>query len=808
MADAADLRGNTSARARRWLRHTAAWLAAVPVLTGGTQLPAAPTAYAAPAEHTARTTQVVSAAPSERKVTRSRSVDVAITSMTPTAPKKGDTVTVDGTVTNGTKTAISGAHVGLRAGSPLNGRNAIDSAARSTSYSPATDGAEIGGKYTKKIGKLAAGASRDFSLSIPVDKLNLGQDGVYPLGVSLSGQTQNRPWPQVLGIQRTFLPWQTSPADKKSQLTFLWPLISSTHMTPRTENDEDRTPIFRDDSLVKELSPGGRLQQMVTLGKSLPVTWVIDPDLIATVESMTKGYEVQGPEGADDDTTPGRGEAVAKQWLNDLQKAVENHQVVALPFADPDLASVAHRGKNYGALRHLQDATELASSTLQTVLGVKPRTDFAWPVDGAVDSSVVDVATSAGAHNVIARSDSFRETGGLSYTPTAARQIGGGNTAVVADARLSTAFTGDMSTPENSTLAIQRFLAQSQMINLQDPDKQRSIVVAPQRMPTASQAQAMAAALKGLPGQWSEPLDLGRAAKAKPDPNATQRVPGAGAYPRALRKQELPVEAFEGIQKTQATLDRFERILTAKNRVAPPFGNAIRRDMSTSWRGEAQKAAGFRHGVTSYLQGLTKKVRLVPKSNMTLSGRSATIPVTVQNNLLQGVELRLVLTSQQENRMEISEPQVVTVESGHSQSVKFGTTANANGPVWVTAQLQTPDGQPYGKARTFQVNVTEITSTVILVIAGGVLLLVLAGIRIYLQRKRSAAGDEDGTDTEPGAEDADGTDDAEGAAESGSEETEECDAFHALVPEQPSDPASDTGSQSADPSGSGEKVEH
>ncbi|QKV93798.1 hypothetical protein HUT19_20235 [Streptomyces sp. NA02950] len=807
MADAADHRGTTSARARRWLRRTAAFLAAVPVLAGGTQIPAAPAAHAASAEHTARTALTASAVLPESKVTRSRSVDVAITSMTPTSPKKGDTLTVGGTVTNGTRTAISGSHVGLRVGPALNGRNAIDNAARRTGYSEGADGSEIGGKYAQKIGKLAAGASRDFSLSIPVDKLSLGQDGVYQLGVALSGQTRDRPWQHVLGIQRTFLPWQTGPAKKKSQLTFLWPLISSTHVTPRTDNDEDRTPIFRDDRLVKELSPGGRLQQMVSLGKDLPITWVIDPDLLATVEAMTKNYEVETP-GGGDDTAPGRGQAVAKQWLNDLQKAVADRQVIALPFADPDLASLAHRGKNSGALGHLQDATELASTTVQTVLGVKPRTDFAWPVDGAVDSSVVDVATSAGAHNVIARSDSLRETGGLSYTPTAARQIGGGNTAVVADARLSTAFTGDMSTPQNSTLAIQRFLAQSQMINLQAPDKQRSVVVAPQRIPTTSQAQSMAAALKGLSGQWSEPLGLGQAAKAEPDPNATQRVPGGRAYPRALRKQELPTDAFEDIQTTQGKLDMFERILTAKYRVVTPFGNAIRREMSTSWRGEAHHSAGFRRDVQGYLSGLTKKVRLVPKSNMTLSGRSATIPVTVQNNLVQGVELRLVLRSQQGNRLEIGEPQVVTVEGGHSQSVKFGTTANANGPVRVSAQLYTPDGQPYGGEMKFKVNVTEITSTVILVIAGGVLLLVLAGIRIYVQRKRSAAEVDDGGDEavdEALDEDSD-TEDA--AAGSEAAETDECDPSHALVPEQPSDPAPDTGSQSAGPSGSGEKVEH
>ncbi|MFK4184622.1 DUF6049 family protein [Streptomyces sparsogenes] len=787
MAEPAELKGTTSARARRWLRRTAALLTAAPLLTGVLQIPAAPGAHAQPA-------------PAQAKASGSRTVDVSVDSLTPTTPSKDDTLTVRGTVTNRGDSTINTSYVGLRVGQPMNGRNDIDTVAKRNGYSPTLDGTEVAEKYEQKIGKLPVGISRDFTLSIPVKELHLGANGVYQIGVSLTGQTKSRPWPQVMGIQRTFLPWQQTAVPKKSKLTYLWPLISTTHLTARTGADEQQTPIFQNDDLAAELAPGGRLQQLVALGKNLPVTWVIDPDLLATVEAMTKRYEVQGQ--TDEDTTEGRGQAVAMQWLNDLEQAVQGRQVVALPFADPDLASLAHRGKNVtGALSHLQSATALASTTVDTILHVKPRTDFAWPVNGAIDSSIVDVATSAGAHNIIARSDSLRETGDLQYTPTAARQIGGGNTAVVADARLSTAFTGDMTRAENATLAIQRFLAQSQMLTLQAPDKQRSVVVAPQRMPTATQAQAMAAALGGLSGgRWTQPASLGEAAKAQPDPRATQRVPAARSYPAALRRQELPTDGFRKIQQTQSTLDKFEVILTAKGRVVTPFGTAIMREMSTSWRTDPRGSTGFRDSVQAYLQGLTEKVRLVKKTDVTLSGRSATIPVTVQNNLLQPVELRLVLRSQQGNRLAVSDPQVVTVQGGHTQSVKFGTTANANGRAWVTAQLYTVDDQAYGPEMSFKVNVTEITSTVILVIAGGVLLLVLAGIRIYLQRKRSAA--RSGEDGAGNSEKQDGE-----AAEDEHAEPDEGERARALVPGQPSDPAPDTGSQSADPSGSGEKVE-
>lgn len=124
---------------------------------------------------------------------------------------------------------------------------------------------------------------------------------------------------------------------------------------------------------------------------------------------------------------------------------------------------------------------------------------------------------------------------------------------MVADTRLSTAFQGDMTVTGSSTLAVQKFLAQSLALTLQEPDDQRSIVVAPQRMPTAAQAQSMARALRGLDTErWTEPSDLITAAAATPDDDATTKVPASGRYPKKLRDQELPTQAFLDIQRTQS----------------------------------------------------------------------------------------------------------------------------------------------------------------------------------------------------------------------------------------------------------------
>ncbi|MFB7345018.1 DUF6049 family protein [Streptomyces hydrogenans] len=797
MAEAAAFQGTGPSPARRWLRRTLTVAVGAPLLAGLLHNPA-------PAQAAADTSV-------------SRTVDVAIDTLTPSAPVEGDTVTVTGTLTNRGKRTITDATVNLRVGPRMDSRSEIDQVARRKGFRSDSDPQPLDAPEID-IASLPVGVPRDFRISVPVSELDLDDEGgVYQLGVSLTGQTSDARWDRVLGIERTFLPYQPEPTAKRTQLTYLWPLISSAHISADTASDDQQSPVFQDDELAEELRPGGRLDEMVSLGKDLPVTWVIDPDLLASVDAMANGYRVKDGTGHAAGTEANR--KLAERWLGQLEAAVQGRKVVALPFADPDLASLAHRGKAVpGSLKHLQSATALAGSTVETILHVQPATDFAWPVEGAVDPSIMAVATSAGARKVIARSDSIKDDD-LSYTPTAARPIGGGTTAVVSDAELSTAFQGDMVRAETSTLAVQEFLAQTLAITLEQPQDRRSVVVAPQRQPSVSQAQAMAAAVRGLGAKrWTEPLDLVTAAAAKPDPDATTTVPRTGQYPKKLRATELPVDAFRDMKTTGDELDDFKVILSDATRVVPPIGNAINREMSTSWRGRTAEAAIYRVDVQDVLQRLTKSVVLVDKSDLTLSGRSATIPVTVQNKLLQDVEgLVLRLTSSNGTRLKVdgdtSAELPITVRAGHSQSVKFPASANANGQVSMTAQLYTADGTPYGTSMTFSVKVSEMTPTVMLVIAGGVLLLVLAGVRMYSQRKRLAA-----RAAEAEAE-ADAQAEAETEAEGKAPEHAAADTAEAPAAKDttegdttdgaghPSDPDADTGSESGDPSGPGEKVD-
>jgi hypothetical protein len=164
----------------------------------------------------------------------------------------------------------------------------------------------------------------------------------------------------------------------------------------------------------------------------------------------------------------------------------------------------------------------------------------------------------------------------------------------------------------------------------------------------------------------------------------------------------------------------------------------------------------------------------------------------VKNELSQPITgLVLRLTSSTNIRLEIKNPdQPISIDGGHTRTLKFQTKASANGAVWVNAALYGPDGRIYGSSGIqFEIKVTKVTDLVMLIIAGGLLLLVLAGVRIYRQRKRQAASDGGGDDGAGGGEGSD---------------TEEEDGGD---PEHPGDPVADTGQESPEPSPAGEKVD-
>ena len=79
---------------------------------------------------------------------------------------------------------------------------------------------------------------------------------------------------------------------------------------------------FRNDDLAQELTPSGRLGQLVYVPVSRSKIWIIDPALIDEVVAMTGEYKLAT------DAEP-LGSKIASDWLTQLQKVTRANEVIA-----------------------------------------------------------------------------------------------------------------------------------------------------------------------------------------------------------------------------------------------------------------------------------------------------------------------------------------------------------------------------------------------------------------------------------------------------------------------------------------------
>ena len=87
---------------------------------------------------------------------------------------------------------------------------------------------------------------------------------------------------------------------------------------------------FRNDDLAQELTPSGKLGQLVFIPKNKSRIWVIDPALIDEVVAMSGGYKLAT------DAVP-VGQQIAILWLSQLKQVSAANDVVALAYGNPDV---------------------------------------------------------------------------------------------------------------------------------------------------------------------------------------------------------------------------------------------------------------------------------------------------------------------------------------------------------------------------------------------------------------------------------------------------------------------------------------
>ncbi len=642
-------------------------------------------------------------------------VEVVIERLTPQIPTRDDTLVLSGRIVNNSAAAVESPTVGLRISpDPLVTRDAVAVAAdpEGSHTGNAVDGT------ARKLPTLAPGKSAPWTISVPVAQLGLGGHGVYPINVRVeSGVVQ-------VGLVKTFLPWFPASAQvEPTKLVMVWPLVDR----PRTGVDG----ALLDDGLAADFAPGGRLNRLVEAGASARVTWVVEPDLIGTARTMAGGYQV----AAGAERRAGKGSTVAKQWLGRLATATANSDVLALPFADPDVVALQHNG----LAPHIGTSAGYDDGRTGQALGRAVRTDVAWPAGNQADTRTLNTLRRAGTTAVILDDSVVPLAEELTYTPTGRATLPvdrGQLTGLLADSAITRLLASDMSRPGAPVLAGQRFLAETAMITEERPGDPRVILVTPPRRwnPDRRLVDALIAGLRDAP--WLTPATLG-ALERTPPPAGVKRE--ALVYPDSARREELAATYLGRVRTLTRQLTRYQSILTDREQSELRYRPAILRAESSGWRHAGAPAFRYERSVRADLERLQRQVRiLVSRRTVTLSSKVGKIPITVVNESTQTVNVRLRMQSAVSRRLSVEPVQQRRIGPQHTITFEVPAHAVANGIVDVTAQLETESGQPYGERLTLRVRATNYGTVGLYVIGSAVgLLFVIVAVRLY-RRIRSA----------------------------------------------------------------------
>jgi hypothetical protein len=702
----------------------------------------------------------------------SHSLALSITGVSPQfADSKTSTVTVSGTLTNHTGSAISGIQVQLLwYPAVFDTRSAVDEfAAGGPAILP-------GGQFSlvPVVGSpfllpraLANGATTRWSASfnLPQSFLAYGDSpgfGDYPLQARASSTASS-----YAGISQTFLPyWPGKNAATPLKVAWIWPLIDTPQQgaCPQT---------LATNSLAPELAANGRLSTLANAGlqaaSSDDLTWAIDPALLSDASVMTQPYFTGGnAECTDRDRMPA--DPAAKSWLTKLADTAGDSAFLT-PYANVDVAALSHNGLDADLRSAYQVGNTVAAKVLPATFGphaAGTTLAAAWPTGGTADAGVLtSLARDGGVNTVVLNSGELPSSmqpydTALARTKTSA---GTGMTALLADSSV-TSILGSASARSSAGAQFaveQDFLAQTAMIVAEGPNTAaRSLVVAPPVGWDPSPAEA-ADLLTMTKAPWLRPTSLGTlAAQAAKLP--AKRLPA-----RRVSGSELPAEYVAELKSLDASMALFEGILyQAPKSYLESLAAAVAVTQSSAWRGSGLPGGSLAIGELSfYLQDLQHTVLFIPAKKILLAGASGSTLVSVQNGLNSlplpdlpnlAIRVRVQVADPPGGTLQVTGPSTpLVVNAGMTNSVKLHIhSATAVGTTTMRLQLTTSTGSPLtwvGASEPLSVEVTRFGRMILVVIFGAIAVLVLATI-VRLRRKRRGAGKhggERGTETDDDA---------------------------------------------------------
>ncbi|TDD27841.1 hypothetical protein E1218_09255 [Kribbella turkmenica] len=701
-------------------------------------------------------TEPTSAAPVEDPV-----VDVTIDSFTPVAPKPGELVQIKGRVTNTTdltfrdpqalacidrqrlSTGADIAAVSAEQDVPMNDRVSCQRLTRFETFQ------QFGAPLAPK-------ATVQFTLTVPWAEWQISKaTGVYVVGVVFRGQPEeNNPGRITAGRVRTLMPVIGSePLTRKVNTALVVPLRHRpTQLGGRT---------FANDSLAQSMAPNGPLGRLLALGRTRKVTWLVDPAMLdeaRRIKDGKDGYVVVGDGGQ----TPGTGQKVVTDWLNEFDKSRDQgNQVVLLPYGDPDVAGLIDAGGPVSKL--VGDARATSEEYLLAPGSSVPGTftNGLWLENGAARSRYLAAASSGFRGSTAA---DLNLVGSSSWSPAERPALNSSPVynvltpegpkpevrTVIANSALTTGGP-DLDTAENPLQVRQRFAAETALLAAGGSRPVSVVALPPRGWDTEGNATAAIAGDLSLP--WITPTDVGQIVASARQPQTT-RAPNAGRANPALTAAQV-----DAVKRLDDATQTFRNLLTVSENLDENIERALLRSASNSWRGYADEAQRFTAIETGSVNQQLGKVRLVNSNveegrqgviKVNLAGSKGTFPLTVSNELNESIRVGIQVTPANRTDLRIKPLQTKVLPPRGKATYLIEASAEQNGLIRANAQVITASGRPVGRSQELVIEAAQYGSVGwILVGAACALLFGTSFVRIYRRirtERRSPAPAEPVTD--------------------------------------------------------------
>ena len=675
--------------------------------------------------------------PPARAVTDSP-VPVQIERLSPLIPEPGEQLRISGRVLNTTLGDYTDVVARLRISTqPLASVSEVAEVA-AAAFAPVEEPADqiLDSTRVDVAGTLASGEQSTFTFDIPFDSLALRTDGVYVLAVEIIGIDAISPdTEQIIGIERTFLPWFRDPAAiTPIDVVWLWPLADWPAREATGVLLDDRTPI--------EVSPGGRLDRLLAIGARYPrmVTWVLDPALLQTVQEMSGGYEVRRSTGL----VAGDRAADAARWLDFLTTTLRSARSAAapsaplparvLPYADIDAVALTRADMQTDVVRAVTRAAPTAAAALgEPVLG-----PVAWLPFGRIDDDTATTLVSSGVEALILGGFAMPTIDGSPNTGRARLATDAGSAAtLLLDPALSTTLMLPQQSRSQALLARQRFLAQTALLAQEFGDASvRTVIVGP-RTPIWDPSEATLVGL--LRATLRAPWMRAQTLTTLLDEGATGVPRQMAGYGQRARDAELPPNYLRRVQRTTNQLATFTAILNNPAGIAEAYSSALLRAVSAAWRSEPAVGQALLASIATQVREQTALVRVLSEGTVTFSGDSGRVPVTVANDFDRAVTVGVTLIGSPAPRLESSPVTGIVIEPGKKVSVEMNARVIGGRALPVRVQLLTPDGQPYGEPATIELASTayaRAASWVVIAAFVAIAIFVVVGIARRIRRAR------------------------------------------------------------------------